>query len=96
MINNCSKHPLNVKGYDSIDVLAEEISKLNYFSNRKLYKKLAEIYKAQAEEDYKRGRKQLSSNLEKLAKAFESVVKETEKVCKSCAKHLQNPYKNSE
>ena len=35
MKNDCSKHPINVRGYSSIEELAEEIGKLNYFSNKK-------------------------------------------------------------
>jgi hypothetical protein len=92
MKDDCSKHPVNVRGYDSIDELAEEIGRLNYYSNRKLYKKLAEIYKRQSEEDGERGNKQLSSNLEELSKAFWGVVGATEKVCKTCKKYLKDPY----
>lgn len=97
MKNDCSKHPVNVRGYGSIEELAEEIGKLNYFSNKKLYGLLAEIYKRQSKEDGERGNKQLSSNLEKLSKAFsDPVAKAMEKVCKSCQKHMKNPYEISE
>jgi hypothetical protein len=97
MADDCSKHPINVKGYNSIDELAEEIGKLNYFSNRKLYNKLVEIYKRQSKEDEKRGNKQLSSDLEELSKAFDGPVsKAISKVCKTCKGYLKNPYENSE
>lgn len=93
MKDDCSKHPVNVRGYDSIDELAEEIGRLNYFSNRKLYKKLAEIYKRQSVDDGKRGNKQLSSNLEEISKAFEGpIMKAIDKICKTCSKYLNNPF----
>jgi hypothetical protein len=93
MKDDCSKHPVNVKGYDSIDELAEEIGRLNYYSNRKLYKKLVEIYKRQSKEDGKRGNKKLSSGLEKLSKAFGGPVAEAiEEICYSCKKHLKDPF----
>jgi hypothetical protein len=97
MVDDCSKHPINVKGYNSIEELAEEIGKLNYFSNKKLYSKLVEIYKRQSKEDGERGNKQLSSDLEKLSKAFDGPVsKAIDKVCKTCEKYLKNPYENTE
>ncbi|MGY4884034.1 MAG: hypothetical protein ACP5NZ_00455 [Nanobdellota archaeon] len=96
MKDNCSKHPANVRGYESIEELAEEIGKLNYYSNKKLYRKLAEIYKKQSENDGKIGNKQLSQSLEVLSKAFEGPVGEAiEKVCKKCEKYLTNPYSPS-
>jgi hypothetical protein len=96
MEDDCSKHPPNVKGYDSIEELAEEIGKLNYYSNRKLYNKLVEIYKKQSKEDGERGKKQLSSDLEELSKAFEGpILNAIDKVCKTCSKHMKNPYKEN-
>lgn len=93
MTDDCSKHPVNVRGYDSIDELAEEIGKLNYFSNKKLYKKLAEIYKRQSKEDGERGNKKLSSYLEKLSKAFKGPVGEAiAEVCYTCTKNLKDPF----
>ena len=97
MADDCSKHPINVRGYDSIDELAEDIGKLNYFSNKKLYGLLVDIYKRQSEGDETIGNKQLSSDLEELSKAFgDSVAKAIEKVCKTCKNHLKDPYENSE
>lgn len=97
MKDKCDKHPINVKGYNSIEELAEEIGRLNYFSNKKLYGLLAEIYKRQSKEDGERENKQLSPNLEELSKALGGpVAKAIEKVCKTCQKHLKNPYENSE
>ncbi len=97
MSDDCSKHPINVKGYDSIDELAEEIGKLNYYSNKKLYKKLVEIYKRQSEEDGAGGNKQLSSDLEELSKAFDGpVAKAIEKICKTCSNYMKNPHKDSD
>jgi hypothetical protein len=93
MKDKCDKHPVNIRGYNSIEKLAEDIGRLNYFSNKKLYGLLAEIYKRQSKEDGERGNKQLSPNLEELSKAFgDSVSKAIEKVCKTCEKHLENPY----
>src|SRR4030042_433711 len=97
MTDNCAKHNINVKGYNSIEELAEEIGKLNYYSNRKLYKLLAEIYKRQSENDKKVGNVELSSHLEELSKVFEGPVgKAIDKVCRSCKKYLKNPYTDSE
>ena len=97
MKDDCSKHPVNVRGYDSIDELAEEIGKLNYFSNRKLYKKLAEIYKKQSIDDGERGNKKLSSRLEKLSKAFSGPVAEAiEEICYACKKYMKTSYKDSD
>jgi hypothetical protein len=94
MTDDCSKHPINIRGYNSIEELAEEIGKLNYFSNKKLYGLLESIYKRQSGGDGTIGNKQLSSDLEELSKAFgESVAKAIEKVCNTCKKHLNNPYK---
>ncbi len=93
MEKECNKHPINAKGYDSIEELAEEIGKLNYFSNRRLYKKLVEIYKRQSREDEERGNKQLSSDLEELSEAFRGpVAKAIDKICKTCKNHMKNPY----
>lgn len=93
MKDNCSKHPENIRGYASIEELAEEIGKLNYYSNKKLYTLLSEIYKRQSENDEKIGNKQLSSRLEKLSKAFSGPVMEAiEEVCYACKKYLENPF----
>jgi hypothetical protein len=93
MKDDCSKHPVNVKGYNSIDELAEEIGRLNYYSNKKLYRKLAEIYKRQSKEDGELGNKQLSSRLEKLSKAFSGPVAEAiEEICYACKKYLKDPF----
>lgn len=92
MTDDCSKHSINIPGYNSPEELAEDIGRLNYFSNRKLYNKLFEIYKRQSKEDGERGNKQLSSELEELSKAFEIVAKAIEKVCKTCSKYIKNPY----
>jgi DNA-binding ferritin-like protein len=96
MSKECDKHPINVKGYDSIDELAEEIGNLNYFSAKKLYEKLELIYLKQSEGDKKRERNKLSPNLEELSKTFSCVVKAIGKVCNTCKNYLKNPYKNSE
>lgn len=94
MEDDCSKHPINIRGYDSIEELAEDIGKLNYFSNKKLYGLLVEIYKRQSEGDEARGNKQLSPDLEELSKAFGGpVAKAIENICKTCQKHLKDPYK---
>jgi hypothetical protein len=95
MPDNCDKHPINIRGYSSIEELAEDIGKLNYFSNKKLYALLVEIYKKQSEGDEERGNKQLSSDLEELSKAFGGpVARAIEKVCRTCKKYLNDPYQN--
>jgi hypothetical protein len=69
----------------------------HYYSNRKLYRLLAGIYKRQSKEDEERGNKELSSDLEELSKAFDgSVSKAIDKVCNACSKYLKNPYKKDD
>ena len=63
-------HPKNLKGYDSLEELAKDISELHYESLTELFRLLYKKIEADAEADLKRGRPKLSEQLSNTSEAL--------------------------